>query len=375
MAPVYPPMNDTPPENPGKDFTAGGIHALSGRRTTTGDPEFDRRVVELVKDWKGKANAELIEELIIGNLRLARHDVTVAELKLLNRACKELRNAWRVFRPYDDRRKIAIYGSARTPQDLPEAQAAATFARRMVEENFMVITGAGDGIMGAAQKGAGRDNSFGLNIKLPFEQSANETIGGDSKLVSFNYFFTRKLSFVKESEALALFPGGFGTMDEGFEVLTLIQTGKSAILPIVMVDAPGGTYWKTFEQFLRGHLLERRLISEDDFSLFKITDDVEEAVREVKHFYHIFHSYRFVKDLIVFRLQHPLTQNQLADLNTAFADLVKNGIMTQEDAALPEEKDEPGIAHLPRLVFVPRKGNYGRYRQFINAINDCESPA
>jgi uncharacterized protein (TIGR00730 family) len=366
---MNPPPHD---DKAGKDFTAGGIHALSGRRTSsTGDAAFDARIDQLVKDWGGKANAELIEELIIGALRLARHDVSVAELKLLNRTCKELRNAWRIFRPYENRRKIAIYGSARTNPDWEEAKAAATFARRMVEEGFMVITGAGDGIMGAAQKGAGRDNSFGLNIKLPFEQSANETIGGDPKLLQFNYFFTRKLTFVKEAEALALFPGGFGTMDEGFEILTLVQTGKSAILPIVMVDAPGGTYWKTFEQFLRGHLLERQLISEDDFSLFRITDDVEVAVQEVKHFYRVFHSYRFVKDRIVFRLQRKLSDNQLADLNKTFPDIVKTGLIAQEKA-LPEEQDELTINHLPRLIFVPHKRNYGRLREFINAINDCD---
>jgi len=363
-------MNSTPPPHAGKDFTAGGIFALSGRRTTTDDQAFDARVDQLVKDWKGKANPDLIEELIISALRLARHDVSVAELKLLNRVCKELRNAWRVFRPYENRRKIAIYGSARTTEDKPESKAAATFARRMVEEGFMVITGAGDGIMGAAQHGAGRDNSFGLNIRLPFEQGANETIDGDVKLVTFNYFFTRKLTFVKESEAVALFPGGFGTMDEGFEVLTLLQTGKSAIFPIVMVDAPGGTYWKTWEQFLRDHLLRRGLISEDDFSLFKVTDNIEDAVHEVKHFYRIFHSYRFVKERVVFRVQRPLSTAHIERLNKEFADLVKTGAIVQ-GPALPEEQDEATIAHLTRLVFTPHKKNYGRFREFINALNDC----
>jgi len=365
-------MQPNPPPKAGKDFTAGGIHALSSRRTTTDDKAFDERVDQLVKDWGGKANPDLIEELIISALRLARHDVSVAELKLLNRLCKELRNAWRVFRPYENRRKIAIYGSARTAEDKPEAKAAATFARRMVEEGFMVITGAGDGIMGAAQHGAGRDNSFGLNIRLPFEQSANDTIEGDVKLVTFNYFFTRKLTFVKESEAVALFPGGFGTMDEGFEVLTLLQTGKSAIFPIVMVDAPGGTYWKTFEQFLRDHLLRRKLISEEDFALFKVTDDIEEAVQEVKCFYRVFHSYRFVKDRVVFRLQRRLSEARIAGLNQEFADIIKSGSIVQ-DGALPEEMDEAAIAHLPRLIFTPHKRSYGRLRQFINALNDCEA--
>jgi uncharacterized protein (TIGR00730 family) len=364
-------MKNIPHEKAGKDFTAGGILALSGRRTTTGDTGFDARVDQLVKDWAGKANPDLIEELIISALRLARHDVSVAELKLQNRVCKELRNAWRVFRPYDNRRKIAVYGSARTAPDMPEAKAAETFARRMVEEGFMVITGAGDGIMGAAQHGAGRDNGFGLNIRLPFEQGANDTIDGDHKLVQFNYFFTRKLTFVKESEAVALFPGGFGTMDEGFEVLTLIQTGKTAILPVVMVDAPGGDYWKTFEQFLRNHLLKRGLISAEDFSLFKVTDDIEEAVHEVKHFYRVFHSYRWVKDRVVFRLQRKLSDTQLSCLNECFGDLVKAGAIVQ-NGALPEEMDEDTIAHLPRLVFTPHKRNYGRFREFINAINDCD---
>jgi uncharacterized protein (TIGR00730 family) len=367
-------MKNTPHDKAGKDFTAGGIHALSSRRTTTGDAAFDERVDQLVKDWKGSANEDLIEELIISALRLARHDTTVADLKLLNRVCKELRNAWRVFRPYDNRRKIAVYGSARTPYDQPEAKAAHKFARRMVEEGFMVITGAGDGIMGAAQQGAGRDNSFGLNIRLPFEQGANATIEGDAKLIEFNYFFTRKLTFVKESEAVALFPGGFGTMDEGFEVLTLIQTGKSAIFPIVMVDTPGGDYWKTFEKFLRDHLLGRRLISEDDFSLFKVTDDIEEAVHEVKHFYRVFHSYRYVKDRIVFRLQRRMSEAYLAQLNRDFADLVKDGQITQ-GAALPEEQDEENIAHLPRLIFTTHRRNFGRVREFINAINDCDCEA
>jgi hypothetical protein len=160
-------------------------------------------------------------------------------------------------------------------------------------------------------------------------------------------------------------------MDEGFEVLTLIQTGKTAILPVVMVDAPGGTYWKTFEQFLRGHLFERKLISEEDFSLFKITDDIEEAVHEVKHFYRVFHSYRWVKGQVAFRLQRRLSAAQLALLNESFADIVKSGIIMQEKA-LPEEQDEPNLAHLPRLVFTPHKRKYGRYREFINAINDCD---
>ncbi len=356
----------------GKDFTGGGILMLPKKQSTTGDAAMDARVTQMVKDWGGPGNPEMIEELIISMLRLARHDASIAELKLLNRACKELRNAWRVFRPYENRRKIAVYGSARTTPEAPDARAAERFSRRMVEEGFMVITGAGDGIMGSAQKGAGRSNSFGLNIRLPFEQGANETIEGDPKLIVFNYFFTRKLTFVKESEAIALFPGGFGTMDEGFEVLTLMQTGKATIMPVVMVDAPGGGYWTMFEKFLREQLLARKLISEDDFSLFKITDNIEAAVREVKHFYRIFHSYRFVKERLVFRIQHRISGERLATLNKEFADLIKTGEITQQDVGLPEEAEEESLTHLPRLVLTPFKKNYGRYRQFIDAINDSD---
>jgi uncharacterized protein (TIGR00730 family) len=358
--------------NVGRDFTAGGIFALSRRRSSTGDAAYDARIRDLVSDWGGPAQADLIEELVISALRLQRHDVTIAELKLLNRTCKELRTAWRVFRPYAKRRKIAIYGSARTSPTAPDAIAAEHFAHRMVEEGFMVITGAGDGIMGSAQKGAGRDESFGLNIRLPFEQDANDTIDGDPKLVPFNYFFTRKLTFVKESEAIALFPGGFGTMDEGFEVLTLIQTGKTAILPIVMVDSPGGGYWKMFESFLREQLLARGLISEEDFSFFKITDDIEEAVAEVKQFYRQYHSYRFVGRQIVFRLQRKVTETHLEQLRRDFADIIKSGTIVQGEA-LPEELDETSLAHLPRLIFTPHRRKFGRYRQFIDAINRGES--
>ena len=365
-------QHDPVQQKAGKDFTGGGILMLPRKQSSTGDAAIDARVTQLVKDWAGPGH-EMIEELVISMLRLAKHEACESELKLLNRTCKELRNAWRVFRPFDNRRKIAIYGSARTSPDMPDARASELFARRMVEEGFMVITGAGDGIMGSAQKGAGRDNSFGLNIKLPFEQSANPTIDGDPKLISFNYFFTRKLTFVKESEAIALFPGGFGTMDEGFEVLTLMQTGKATIMPVVMVDHPGGGYWTMFEKFLREQLLARKLISEEDFSLFLITDNIETAVKEVKHFYRIFHSYRFVKDLMVFRLQEKLDDSRLAELNTEFADLIKTGQMTQQDSCLLEEREEENLCHLPRLIFTPHKRKYGRFRQFINAINDSAS--
>src|SRR5437588_2009329 len=208
--------------------------------------------------------------MILTALKMARDKMSVADLKLISRSMKEMRYAAKIVASYQAFRKVGIFGSARIAQDSPEAKVAEEFARQMVAHNFMIITGGGDGIMGAAQRGAGRDMSFGLNIRLPFEQRANETIEGDKKLINFNYFFTRKLNFVKETHALALFPGGFGTLDEGFEVLTLMQTGKARIIPVVMIETPGGTYWDTWLRFTKEQLLGFGLISPEDFGLFKI---------------------------------------------------------------------------------------------------------
>ena len=238
----------------------------------------------------------------------------------------------------------------------------------MRERGYMIVTGGGDGIMGAAQRGAGREHSFGLNIRLPFEQSANQTIDGDKKLMNFNYFFTRKLNFVKETHAIALFPGGFGTMDEGFEVLTLMQTGKARIFPFVLVDKPGGTYWQTWLAFLRGHLLKLGLVSEDDFNFLHHCETVECAVEHIAHFYSNYHSSRWVGGKLVIRLQHPLSQKLVEKMDTEFDDVLASGKFVQS-GALPEESGEPDIAHLPRLVFQPRRRNFGRLRSVIDAVN------
>ena len=214
----------------------------------------------------------------------------------------------------------------------------------------MVITGAASGIMEAGHVGAGRDNSIGINILLPFEQSANPVIAGDAKLMHLKYFFTRKLLFVKESDAVVLFPGGFGTLDEGFEVLTLIQTGKSHLFPIVMVDAPGSDYWQHFSTFCREVLLQRRLISEFDMNLFKVTTSVDEAVEEVLGFYRVYHSMRYVKNDLVLRLNSRLTDEQMERINVEFADIIKGGRFEQSEA-LPAESNETHLAGLPRLKF------------------------
>lgn len=355
-----------------RDFTGGGILALpSDRVGTTGNEGIDRKVAELVAEWGCDGRNPLIEEMLITALKLGHDENSVADLKLINRALKEMRASSKVFHPYQAERKVAVYGSARTPPGQPEFEAAKEFSDKMSEHKFMTITGAGDGIMGAAQQGAGRDNSFGLNIRLPFEQGANETIIGDHKLITYNYFFTRKLAFVKESDAAALFPGGFGTMDEGFEVLTLIQTGKASVFPVVMVDAPGGSYWKTFQQFVREHLGRLKLISEEDFNLFKITDSVDEAVEEILHFYRVFHSYRFVGKKMVVRLRQKLSDRQLGQLDSEFADLLESGHFELGEA-LPAERNEEALHELPRLIFTVHRGKAGRLRQLINRINSFD---
>lgn len=352
------------------DFTAADSPDIPKPARLTGNKEFDQRIKQLVADWGCEASCEWIQEMIATALKIGHDNLSVADLKLFTRSLKELRYASRVFAKYAGVKKVVVFGSARTPQDAPEAVAAKNFARKIREQNYMVITGGGNGIMGAAQSGAGREHSFGLNIRLPFEQHANETIEGDPKLITFNYFFTRKLNFVKETHAVALFPGGFGTMDEGFEVLTLMQTGKARIIPLVCVDKPGGTYWTTWLNFLREHLQKIGLVSEDDFHLFKIAPDVDQAVAEILHFYKNFHSYRWVGQSMVIRLQCELTLEAVDDLNRRFSAVMQTGGIVQ-GTALPQENNEPELLDLPRLILTPYRNNFGRLRSLIDAINDA----
>jgi len=338
------------------------------RRQWTIEPPFDERVQELVEDWGTEKTPELIEEMIVTALKIARDEMGVADLKLINRSLKELRYAAKVFANYNGVRKVAIFGSARTAPDAPVSQMAEEFGREIVKQKFMVITGGGDGIMGAAQKGAGRENSFGLNIRLPFEQKANPIIEGDGKLINFNYFFTRKLNFVKETHAMALFPGGFGTMDEGFEVLTLIQTGKARIIPLVLLDVPDGRYWETWMKFVCDDMSKLGYVSTEDFSLFKLCHTVAEAVNEIAQFYKNYHSVRWVGDQLVFRIYRKLSAKAIIDLNQNFADIVREGEIVQGNA-LPAEKNEPEIWKLPRLILSPHRHEFGRFRELIDAIN------
>jgi hypothetical protein len=337
---------------------------------TTGNPEIDTQVRALLAAWGADPVPREYFEMIVSVLKFAKQNPTSADRKLFNQTLKELRYANKVFANYRDKKKIVVFGSARTPHRAKEYQAAHDFGELMVKAGYMVITGGGDGIMGAAQEGAGRDNSFGLNIALPFEQKANPVIRDDPKLINFRYFFTRKLNFVKESHAIALFPGGFGTMDEGFEAITLMQTGKAPIQPAVFIDAPGGNFWRTFEHYLREHLLQDGLISDYDFHLFKFTDDLRVAEKEILTFYYNFHSYRIVDRKLVIRLQRPVPDGALKRLRDDFADILADTADLQICPALPAEANEPELAHLPRLCLSFNLRSYGRLRQLINRLND-----
>jgi uncharacterized protein (TIGR00730 family) len=315
-----------------------------------------------------RLDEQLVREMVESCLKVLRDATRVGDIKLLNAALRELRYAFKTFAPYRMVRKVSVFGSARLAQDSPPCRTAHEFARRITADGFMVITGAGHGIMQACQEGAGRERSFGVNIRLPFEQEPNEFISKDPKLLTFRYFFTRKLIFIKEADAAALFPGGFGTHDEAYECLTLVQTGKTRPMPIVFLDAPRGTYWKTWKRYVQDHLLRPGLISEEDLSLFKVTTSVEEAVAEITTFYRVYHSARSVGRLLVLRLNRSIPPALVATLDREFRDIVVGGAMEQR-GALDEERDEPELAALPRLVFPFNRTHFGRLRQLIDRLN------
>ncbi|MDX2167380.1 MAG: LOG family protein [Deltaproteobacteria bacterium] len=315
----------------------------------------------------------LIDDIVATAQQLASSGANIGELKIVARALEEMRGGFEMFAPYRGVRKVAAFGSARTLANDPYFRVAERFARAIADAGYMVITGAGGGIMEACQRGAGRERSFGVNIRLPFEQYANPIIHGDPKLRSFNYFFTRKLFFIKEAHAIALFPGGFGTHDEGFEALTLIQTGKCQMMPVVLLDQPRGTYWKTWQRYVEEHLLRRGMISPEDLHLYLVTDDCERAMAEITHFYRNYHSARYVEDLLVVRTNTPLPNPLLLELAAEFSDiLVAGGIEPCTPFAV--ERDDPSTLHLPRVCFRFDRRHYGRLRMLIDRINAVDLP-
>jgi len=311
----------------------------------------------------------LHREILINSLKVKRDELGTLDLKVINRALNEIRYAARVFKPYRPARKVSIFGSARTPEDDPRYQMAVDFARRLAANGYMVITGAAEGIMKAGNVGAGAEMSFGVNILLPFEQAPNEIVADDPKLITFKYFFTRKLFFLMEAHAVVLFPGGFGTQDEGFETLTLVQTGKAPPMPLILMELPGDDYWVNWDRFNRGQMLSRGLISPEDLSIYKICKSAEEGVEWVRFYYSTYHSMRQVRRKLVVRLEKELSDEHVEVLNSEFGDLVNKGKI-EKTPALPEEANEPEIADKPRLVFSYNQQSAARLNQLFLRINE-----
>jgi uncharacterized protein (TIGR00730 family) len=339
------------------------------REISTGDKTLDAALHKLLQEHGVEKDLDYYFDMLATVFQFADDKPHPADIRLFTRTMKEIRHANKIFAPYRGVRKVSIFGSARTAASEATYKTAEAFARLMTEAGYMVITGGGEGIMGAAQAGAGRDRSFALNIQLPFEQQPNRTIAGDPKLITFRYFFTRKLAFVKNSDAIALFPGGMGTMDEGFEAITLLQTGKAPLIPVVLVDEPRGNFWKTFTQYLREHLQGDGLISEEDFHIFKVTNDVVAAQKEIENFYYNFHSYRFVGDTLVLRTHREIPPAGLDRIQQDFKDILMDDHKLKVCPALPEERNQPELAHLPRLCLKFDMRSYGRLRQLIDRVN------
>ena len=326
-------------------------------------------IQKFLDEFAPSENTDLLSQMMVTLCRLAADEADRGDVKILNFALRELRYAFKMFQQHKGIPKVSIFGSARTKEEHPQYQQARKFAELIQGEGWMVITGAGDGIMRAGHHGATRQSSFGVAVSLPFEQSTNTFIEGDPKLMSFKYFFTRKLMFVKEAGAIVLFPGGFGTQDEGFESLTLVQTLKTVPVPIVLCDEPGGTYWQHWRTYVKAELLGEGMIDEADMDLFYITDSAEDAVAEIVKFYRRYHSSRFVGNEYVFRLNTPLPADSLARINESFADILREGRYKQVEHPLDgEEGVHPGKA---RLVFSFNRRSAGRLRKLINVINEA----
>ncbi len=343
--------------------------AERARRRRTGKPEIDHSIEELLNAAGAHSNRDQLFEILATTLRMASNGADRLDLKITNAAVKEMAEAFAVFAPYRSIRKLTMFGSARTTPDDPLYAQARELAAKLSAAGWMLVTGAGPGIMAAGLEGAGPDKAFGINIRLPFEDAPNAFISGDPKLVEMKYFFTRKLMLLKESDGYAVLPGGFGTMDEAFELLTLLQTGKAEPSPIVLLDLPGGTYWQAWERFVGDELSARGLISPGDTALYRITDDVGRAAAEVLEFYRRYHSLRVVGDLTVIRLRSAPSDEQLAAFNREFADICARGDIHRIEA-LPQELAGRDHVDLPRIALHFDRIHYARLRQLIDALNE-----
>jgi uncharacterized protein (TIGR00730 family) len=334
------------------------------------DPALLEEVqAQLARLAPGSANTPLYRDMLLTVLRLAQEDRSRWDAKIILQTLRELDHAFRVLHSHKGRRKVTVFGSARTAREHPVFAVAQALGAELARSGLMVITGGGGGIMAAAHEGAGREHSLGFNITLPFEQHANATIEGSDRLLSFHFFFVRKLFFIKEADALVLCPGGFGTLDEAMEVLTLIQTGKSPLVPVVLLDAPGHTFWEEALRFMRRELEANHYILPSDLKLMRLVHSAEDAVAEINRFYANFHSTRWVKHIFIMRMRHALSEPALAQLQTLFADLKLSGTFEQHVTAI-EQADEPELAHLTRLAFAFTGRNQGRLRELVDYINE-----
>lgn len=338
-------------------------------RRRVDDPELVARVNELIQECGGvptSRDGRLVRDLLTTSLKLITDQRDTGELKLLTNSFKEMRHAYRVFGDHRGAPRISIFGSARTPADHPDYRTAVAFSRTMADRGWLVITGAGEGIMKAGHEGPGPESSFGLSIRLPFETTANSVIAGDHKLINFRYFFTRKLMFLSQCQAITAFPGGFGTQDELLEALTLIQTGKSAMVPVVLIEGPDSDYWERWDRYVREEFLGGGFISPADSSLYHLAVDARDAADHISRFYCNYHSSRYVGPELVLRVKHRITRRQLRHLNREFADLVASGDIEQR----PADEIEGEFLDLPRIAFTHTRAGFGRLRQLIDRVND-----
>src|SRR5918998_1741307 len=338
----------------------------------TGNDAVDERLVEVLDEVGAERDRDQLFEILVSGVRLAADRADRLDLKIANAALKEMRAAYNVFAPYREVPKVTIFGSARTKPEDPLYSQTTELARAMAERGWMVVTGAGPGLMTAGMQGAGRENAIGVLIRLPFESGANEVIAGDEKLIEMKYFFTRKLMLMKESEAFVALPGGFGTLDETYELLTLVQTGKAVPVPIVLLDTPSGSYWDGWQRFVDEAVAGNGMIDAEDRRLYCVTDSVDEAVAEVEGFYRNYHSIRWVGSRLVLRMRSAPTDDEVEALSDEFSDLLVGGRIERADPLPPEVSGQDNL-DLPRLVlrFDPRR--YGRLRILIDALNALPS--
>ena len=358
-----------------EDATARDRPTRPLRYSTTGDPGIDRTITQLLTDLDPPDDRDLLREIFVSGVLLAQVDTDRLDLKIVSAALREMRDAFTAFAPYRGRRKVTVFGSARTTADHPLYTHARDLAAKFAASGWMIVTGAGPGIMLAAMEGAGRENSFGVRIRLPFEVGANEVIDGDPKLVSMKYFFTRKLMLMKESAAFVSLPGGFGTLDEMFELLTLQQTGKAEPAPLVLLDVPGGSYWHAWRNFATEEVEALGCISPGDVDLATITDSVDEAHRVVEHFFANFHSQRWVGNTLVLRMRHGPNDAELADFNVRFSSLVLGEDPIVRAEPLRAEIRDDDHLDLARLLIHLNPLKISGVHGLIGAINDLPAPS